>query len=137
MGKGGRPRIEINKDNFENLCGLACTLEEIAGFFKCSMDTIERWCKRTYDLGFAEIYKKYSTRGKISLRRNQFALSKTNATMAVWLGKQLLGQRDKYETEAGNERQENETVGSFLEALSQRKVKGLDDVTIVGDDNDD
>ena len=44
----GRPKKEIDKKIFENLCGLQCTLEEIAGVFDCSADTIERWCKREY-----------------------------------------------------------------------------------------
>jgi len=33
--------------------------------------------------------------GRASLRRNQWKLSKHNATMAIWLGKQHLGQKDK------------------------------------------
>lgn len=94
MATRGRPKIEINQQNFESLCGLQCTLEEIAGFFKCSVDTIERWCKETYGETFAETYKKHSDVGKISLRRHQFKLAEKNATMAIWLGKQILGQRD-------------------------------------------
>lgn len=89
-----RPRKEIDKDIFENACELQCTLTEIASLFGCSEDTIERWCKRTYGESFADIYKKKSEKGKISLRRNQLKLSETNATMAIWLGKQWLGQRD-------------------------------------------
>lgn len=89
-----RPTIEINKEHFENLCNMQCTLDEIAGFFKCSRDTIERWCNRTYEEGFADTYKKYSQNGKISLRRYQFKLAEKNASMAIWLGKQYLGQTD-------------------------------------------
>lgn len=91
-----RPRIEINKDEFEKLCGLMCTEEEIAGFFNCSTDTIERWCRRTYNISFAEIYKSKSAFGKISLRRNQFKLSQKSAAMAIFLGKNYLGQRDDF-----------------------------------------
>ena len=89
-----RPRIQISRDEFKKLCALQCTEEEIAGWFDCSVDTIERWCKREYHESFAEIYKKYSVDGKISLRRYQLAIAKTNATMAIWLGKQWLGQSD-------------------------------------------
>lgn len=95
--KGGRPQIEINKDNFESLCNLQCSLDEIAGFFKCSPDTIERWCKRTYEKGFAEAFKVYSQNGKISLRRLQFKLAEKSSAMAIFLGKQYLGQTDKIE----------------------------------------
>lgn len=92
--KIGRPQIQIDQEQFEKLCEIQCTLEEIANVLKCSMDTVERWCKRTYEMGFAEAFKKYSANGKMSLRRNQFKLAETNATMAIWLGKQYLGQKD-------------------------------------------
>ena len=92
-----RPVKEINKEQFESLCNLQCTLDEIAGFFKCSIDTIERWCKRTYNMSFADTFKVYSQNGKISLRRLQFKLAEKSYAMAIWLGKQYLGQTDKIE----------------------------------------
>ena len=94
--KGGRPRKEIDQHTFEGLCEIQCTLEEIAGVLRVSEDTVERWCERTYELGFADTYKKFSAYGKTSLRRQQFELAKKgNATMLIWLGKQYLGQADK------------------------------------------
>lgn len=95
MAKMGRPQKEIDQTMFEKLCGLQCTQEEIAGMFDCSVDTIERWCKRTYSETFAETYKKHSANGKTSLRRAQFKLAEKSAAMAIWLGKQYLGQRDR------------------------------------------
>lgn len=95
----GRKQIPIPKEHFESLCGIQCTLSEIASFFKCSEDTIERWCKREYGMNFAEVYKIYSVSGKISLRRWQFKMAEKNVTMAIFLGKQYLGQTDKTETE--------------------------------------
>ena len=92
----GRPQKEIDQKQFENLCGLQCTLAEIADFFDCSEDTIERWCKRNYGESFAETLKKHCGKGKISLRRYQFKLAEKNAAMAIWLGKQYLGQRDNF-----------------------------------------
>lgn len=89
-----RPQKEIDQSLFEKLCGLQCTLAEIAGMFDCSEDTIERWCKRTYDEGFAETYKKHSAAGKLSLRRAQFRLAEKSAAMAIFLGKNYLGQSD-------------------------------------------
>ena len=40
------------------------------------------------------LYKKGQDNGKRSLRRIQFKLAEKNPTMAIWLGKQYLGQRD-------------------------------------------
>lgn len=98
MAKMGRPRIEIDKENFEKLCSMQCTLVEIAGFFDCCEDTIEKWCKETYSETFSEVFKKKSAKGKISLRRSQFKVADSgNASMLIWLGKQYLGQTDKQE----------------------------------------
>lgn len=95
MARGrGRPKKEINQRQFESLCGLQCTLADIADFFECSEDTIERWCKRTYGANFADVYKTKSQAGKISLRRSQFKLAEKSPAMAIWLGKQYLGQRE-------------------------------------------
>lgn len=93
----GRPKKEISKEQFEKLCGLQCTKDEIAGFFNCSPDTIERYCKSTYKDNFAAVYKEYSSQGKISLRRYQFKLAEKSAAMAIFLGKNMLGQKDRIE----------------------------------------
>ena len=97
MGARGRPQINIDEDNFKKLCGLQCTLPEIASFFNCSEDTIERWCKRELKMNFAEAFKKYSASGKISLRRWQYKMAEHNCAMAIFLGKNWLGQTDKVE----------------------------------------
>ena len=93
----GRRRKEIDQRQFENLCGLQCTLEEICGWFGVCSDTLEAWCKRTYKQNFSEIFKQKRGTGKISLRRAQFRLAEKNANMAIWLGKQYLGQKDVVE----------------------------------------
>ena len=94
-----RPRKVIDVDQFKKLCEIQCTLEEIAGFFDCSEDTIENWCKRELKRSFSDAYKDYSAFGKISLRRAQFRLAEKSYGMAIWLGKQYLGQRESVEFE--------------------------------------
>lgn len=94
MAKAGRPQIKIDKAQFEKLCALQCTELEIAAYFGCSEDTIERWCKREFKQNFADVFAEKRGLGKISLRRNQWRLSETNPTMAIWLGKQYLDQKD-------------------------------------------
>jgi hypothetical protein len=98
-----RPRKEIDKVQFEKLCGIQCTQEEIASFFDCSHDTIERWTKKTYGDSFSVVHKKYSAGGKMSLRRYQFELAKKYPAMAIWLGKQYLNQRDNIEISRPND----------------------------------
>ena len=82
------------KEQFEKLCYMLCTEAEICSFFDVTDKTLSGWCKRVYGCGFSDAYKKYSAGGYISIRRNQLELSKKSAAMAIWLGKQYLGQRD-------------------------------------------
>lgn len=96
----GRPRKDIDKSNFEKLCGLFCTLDEIAGFFDCSEDTIERWCKREYKQSFAEISAKKRGLGKISLRRSGLELAKKNAAVHIFYCKNYLGMTDSVAIES-------------------------------------
>lgn len=72
---GGRPLKPINQIEFEKLCGLQCTQEEICGWFGVTDKTLNSWCKRTYDQSFSEIFKEKRGVGKISLRRAQLRLA--------------------------------------------------------------
>lgn len=101
----GRPKIQIDKKEFEDLCGLQCTLEEIAATFHCSPDTIERWCKREYKQTFAEVFGVYRGIGNISLRRIMRRHAEHNAVAAMFLCKNQLGMCDdprKYEQQTAD-----------------------------------
>ena len=84
--KGGRPKKKIDKKQFEELCQIQCTREEICAVLDCDEVTLNRWCKETYD------GNSFS-----SLRRKRWKLADTNATMAIFLGKQFLEQKDNVE----------------------------------------
>ena len=116
-----RPLKEIDKKQFENLCGLQCTKEEICAFFELTDKTLENWCKRTYNKGFSEVFREKRGIGKISLRRAQFELAKKNATMAIWLGKQFLNQRDQVQVEIKNE-------NNLLDAIKSTEEIETDDL---------
>ena len=95
MIKGHTPAQDrINQKEFEKLCGLQCTLDEICSFFNVEDDTLNSWCKKTYKKTFSEVFKVKRGLGKISLRRNMFRLAENNSTMAIWLSKQHLGMKD-------------------------------------------
>ena len=105
---GGRPKIEIDQQDFESLLAIQCTLEEVTAFFehklgKCSADTIERWCKRTYKQSFAEISAKKKSIGKISLRRAGWQLAQKNPSVHIFYCKNYLGMTDKIETDNSEE----------------------------------
>jgi len=106
MAKTGRPRKQIDQKQFENLCGLQCTLDEICAWFDTTDKTLDTWCNRTYGMGFSDIYPLKKGMGKISLRRTQWRLAESSAAMAIFLGKNLLGQRDTIEIDNTNRRNE-------------------------------
>ena len=88
----GRKLVEIDFEQLEKLASLQCTEEEIAAWFRCTTRTIE---KRRKEPLFKEVMERGKAMGRISIRRAQMKLlDGGNATMGVWLGKQLLGQRD-------------------------------------------
>lgn len=91
--KGGRPKKIIDYETVEKLAAIMCTQEEIAAHLDLSVDTLQR------DATFCGIYKKGLERGKMSLRRKQYTMAETNPTMAIWLGKQYLNQKDKQDIE--------------------------------------
>jgi len=79
----------------EKLCQLQCTDEEIGAWFNVSTRTIER---RRREPRFAEAMQRGKARGRISVRRMQMKLlEQGSASVAIWLGRQLLGQRDNTE----------------------------------------
>lgn len=116
---GGRPKKQINKEQFEKLCIMLCTYEEICGFFDVSNKTLDRWCQETYGESFSSIYSKKREVGKISLRRSQFQLAQKNASMAIFLGKNYLGQTDVY----GARFDENKEDDNFMNALKEASEK--------------
>ena len=111
-GKGGRPRIDINLEELAKLAAMQCTDEEIAAFFNVSLDTIKK--RKTNGGEFATVYKKAKEAGRSSLRRLQWQSAQNgNITMQIWLGKQLLGQRDTVEqqmTLSGTVKHQHEVI---------------------------
>lgn len=120
-----RPLKQIDQKQFESLCGLQCTKEEICGFFDATDKTLENWCKRTYKAGFSEVFRQKRGKGKISLRRNQWRLAEKNANMAIWLGKQYLGQR---EPDGGENSKTPESENNLLSAIMEAGEVNTDDL---------
>ena len=114
-----RPRKEIDQKQFENLCGLQCTLEEICGWFGVTDKTLNSWCKRTYSESFSEVFRQKRSTGKISLRRSQWRLAEKNASMAIWLGKQYLGQKDIVEVGVEKDNVQEDALSKSLRELAK------------------
>lgn len=114
MAKIGRPEKEISQKQFESLCAIQCTSEEICSVLDVSDKVLENWCRKTYGVNFSVIFAQKRAGGKASLRRNQWKLSESNPTMAIWLGKQYLGQSDHADIEVKNTK-----VDAVVDALNR------------------
>ena len=85
----GRPKLDIDAEQVTRLARLHCTMQEMADFFGCHRETLRENFSPQIDKGRSE--------GNISLRRKQWqmAVEKGNVVMLIWLGKQMLGQRNE------------------------------------------
>jgi hypothetical protein len=91
----GRPRLKLDEEQIEKLAGFLLTNAEIASFFGCSPDTIER--------NYAAAIKRGRDFGHASLRRTQMVRALGGSdTMLIWLGKNQLNQRDNFDVTSGN-----------------------------------
>ncbi len=96
----GRPRLQLNSTGMRVIIALAqvmCTDEEIAACLDTTVETLHSELNAPV---FSECIKKGAREGKASLRRSQFRLAKSNPAMAIFLGKQYLGQKDHPEEES-------------------------------------
>lgn len=99
----GRGRIdlptEFTIENFETLCRLQCTQEELAAVLGVSLATLKNRLKD--DPEIAAAYDRGRHTGRISLRRRQVQIARIDgpagAMMSKWLGQNWLNQRDKVE----------------------------------------
>lgn len=124
---GGRPKKEIDRESFEKLCGLQCTEEEICSFLNVTDKTLTNWCRKTYKKSFSEVFKIKRGTGKIALRRSQFRLAETNATMAIWLGKQYLGQSDNPVRDTGHDSGTTPLVDMLMKPAPDRNIEEFED----------
>lgn len=102
-GAVGRPRIEIDWEMMRLYAMAHCTLEEVAFFFNCSEDTIERACKREQKMSFADFFRTHRAGGKISVRRALFQMAhKVPRTMEFWCINHL-GMTNKPDSAVGDQ----------------------------------
>jgi len=90
----GRPPKPVHSDTVEaeirKFASVGCTQQEIAVLLEIPAATLMRKYGESYEKGLANL--------KQSLRRKQVDLANGgNVTMLIWLGKNLLGQKDRSE----------------------------------------
>jgi hypothetical protein len=91
----GRPKAVVDLKLVAKLAKIQCTQSEISAVLDVPLSTLNQHEE------FTETYKRNLEGGKMSIRRLQFRLAEKSAAMAIWLGKQYLGQKDRVEIDPG------------------------------------
>ena len=81
-------------EQFEALCKIQCSKADICAVMDVSEKTLDRIIWDKYRYTFEGVQSRFRAYGKASLLRSQFKLAERNPSMAIWLGKQYLGQQD-------------------------------------------
>lgn len=101
----GRKKVKIDYDTVKNLAKICCTQEEIASVLGCSVKTLQRRKQ------FNKAYQDGLNDARASLRRLQWkSAASGNITMQIFLGKNLLGQRDRFAEDERSEDKEKVTI---------------------------
>jgi hypothetical protein len=86
VGRGENQTV-IPPEEIVKLAKLGCSIEEMSDWFQVPRETIK--------YNFSDQIAKGRSETKQALRRAQIALAlKGNATMLIWLGKNMLGQQE-------------------------------------------
>jgi hypothetical protein len=95
VGRGATKKV-VPPDEVWKLAAMGCTLEEMADWFQVKPDTLK--------YNFAEYIAKGRAELKRRLRAAQLKVAMGgNATMLIWLGKNILGQSDNPLDSAANQ----------------------------------
>ena len=92
--KMGRPEKTISQAQFEAMCSIQATEEEICLVLAVQPHPLNKWCRRIYGKTFCKVFREKRALGHVSLRRKQFHLADKSPAMAIFLGKNYLGQSD-------------------------------------------
>ena len=123
MAGTGRPKIELSGEQVRKLAALHCSVDEIADILGCGRDTIYRHHKEELDKGRAE--------GRMRLRTMQFKSAQHgSAAMLIWLGKQILNQKDQQEIAVVDEEEKRlseEDVDAMLNKITGNEISRDED----------
>lgn len=59
---------ELDRRQFESLCGMQRSVEELCGWFGCDKAALNTWCVDTYGEDFRSAFDRLAMMGRIALR---------------------------------------------------------------------
>lgn len=128
-------KIKINKTQLENLLRLGLSCQQICDFFVVSRPTLSRFVKANYDgMTFEQLKAEHGVQAQASIIANLMALSKRNASAAIFLAKSVCGLNENYAAPS-NDDAETAFAGALRKA--SRLIGNSKDLVSVPDRLDD
>ena len=126
-------KIKINKTQLENLLRLGLSCQQICDFFVISRYTLTRFVKANYNgMTFEQLKAEHGVQAQASIIANLMALSKRNASAAIFLAKSVCGLNENYSAPA-NEDAENAFAGALKKA--SRSISQAKDLVSIPDND--
>ncbi|MFZ8934184.1 MAG: hypothetical protein ACO2ZP_09830 [Bacteriovoracaceae bacterium] len=130
-------RKRFDPQQFERLCSIQCTGNEIAHVLGYRRETLQNICKEHYGKPLGECIKEFSAYGIASLKRAQWekALDEGSEKMMIHLGKHYADQKDtmevltKVQVEQLFGQRSNKEIEQAIEALdiTQEQIESISD----------
>ena len=118
---------EFDRKQFESLCSMQCSVEELCGWFGCDEAALNAWCLDTYGEGFRSAFDRLAMMGRIVLRGEQVAAAKKNVSMA----RHLEAQRACHD--APPQKRKNYRLTDAYKELRQSMLQNLVERDLDGD----
>jgi len=115
VGKQLKTWTNRDFEQFEALCKIQCSKADICAVMDVKDRTLDRLVKEKYGRTVEEMQDHFRAYGRASLLRSQFKLAERNPSMAIWLGKQYLGQQDPNMRRPPGEGRPPSRLGQFLD----------------------
>jgi hypothetical protein len=105
--KDGRPVLFIDLEELKRIMSFYPTLDEVASWFTCSPDSVERRVKEEWGLTFKDFRERCSGKTRLLLKRKAIskALEEDNEKMLIYCLRTMTDLDDRGTTE--NQTQEN------------------------------
>lgn len=118
----GRPPVEIDMEVVRRSAGIGCTINEIAAVLGIARSTMYKYME--LDPGIQTAIDEGRDNGCSTLRRFQWQRAEAGSdTMCIWLGKQMLGQKDRSELTGSEDGPIRVLVEMVGDAAPQRGVE--------------
>ena len=127
-------RRKVNGEQLVKLLNCGFTRRQCADFFNCTEMVINTFVRKEYGMTFEQLKAEHGVQAQASIIANLMALSKRNASAAIFLAKSVCGLNENYAAPS-NDDAETAFAGALRKA--SRLIGNSKDLVSVPDRLDD